>query len=64
MWAAHSGGAKAANIYQLKALAYSAQTSPVRPDIARAIKDEVTATNEEGRRLIDQLLTTPGYFFY
>lgn len=63
MWAAPFWGGKAANMYQLKALAYSAKTSPVRPDIARTIKDEVAATNEEGRRLMDQLLTTPGYVF-
>lgn len=63
MWAAHSGGGKAANMYQLKAMAYSAKTSSVRPDIARTIKDEIAATNEEGRRLMDQLLTTPGYVF-
>ena len=40
------------------------QNIPWRPDIARTIKDEVTATNEEGRRLIDQLLTNPWLCFF
>ena len=59
----HPGSQKQADLYQLKATAYSAKTSRVRPEIACTIKDEIAETNGSARMLMEKLTTTPGFVF-
>lgn len=59
----YPAGQKQANLYQIKATAYSAKTSRVRPEIACTIKDEIAETNGAARILMEKLTTTPGFVF-